>query len=173
MTEIEIKLPVGDVKEARKKILSLKAKLTRERHAEENVLYDFEDHRLIGKKQAVRLRRTGARGLLTFKDTPQPARSFKVRREFETSVTSPAQTARILKLLGLKEVFSYSKHRTVFVKGRLKIALDETRVGNFIELEGERHEITRFAEALGFERADFIKTDYVTMIREKDKDRTD
>ncbi len=171
MTEIEIKLPVGDAREARAKILSLKARLTRERHAEENVLYDFEDLRLIGKKQAVRLRRTGQKGFLTFKDTPRQARSFKIRREFETALSSPAQAAKILKSLGLKAVFSYRKHRTLFVKGRLRIALDETSIGNFVELEGEQHEIARFAEAMGFERGDFIKADYVTLIKEKEKER--
>ena len=41
-------------------------------------------------------------------------------------------------------------------KSRLTICIDETAVGNFIELEGERHEIVRFAKALGYGRADFI-----------------
>ena len=51
-------------------------------------------------------------------------------------------------------------------KSRLTITIDETAVGNFIELEGERHEITRFARSLGFGRADFITRSYIDLIRE-------
>jgi len=165
MTETEVKLPISDLKEARRKIMSLGARLLRERHAEENFLYDFEDGRLAGKNEAIRLRKTGRKGLLTFKDAPLNSRSFKVRREFETALASPGQARKILKALGLKPAFSYRKFRTVFIKGKLKITLDETKAGNFAELEGERHEIVRFAEALGFKRSDFIKADYVALIK--------
>jgi len=164
MTEIEVKIRIDDPKAVREKVLGLGAVVARERHLEEDALFDFEPPALRPKRQALRLRRAGRRATLTFKGEPQKSRSFKVREEFETQVRDPRGLLKILKALGLRETFAYRKHRTVLRKSRLTIAIDETPVGSFIELEGERHEITRFARALGFKRADFITLSYVEMI---------
>jgi adenylate cyclase class 2 len=164
MTEIEVKIRIDDPKAMRAKILSLGTAVARERHLEKNVLYDFDPPRLRPGRRALRLRTTGRRATLTFKGEPQKSRSFKVREEFETQVQDPRQLRLILKALGLREAVSYCKHRTVFRKARLTVCLDETPVGDYLELEGERHEIVRFARALGFGRADFITRSYVEMI---------
>jgi len=166
MTEIEVKIRIDDPKAVREKIVGLGAVVTRERHLEENALFDFDPPALRAKRQALRLRRAGRRATLTFKGEPRRSRSFKVREEFETQVRDPRELRKILKALGLRETFAYRKHRTVLRKSRLTIAIDETPVGSFIELEGERHEITRFARALGFKRADFITRSYVEMMIE-------
>ncbi len=164
MTEIEVKIRIGDAQAAREKVLGLGAVISRDRHLEKNVLFDFASGALRDAHRALRLRTTGKRATLTFKGEPRKSRSFKVREEHETQVRDPRQARRILKALGLRETFAYEKRRTVFRKARLTIALDETAAGNFIELEGERHEIVRFARALGYKRADFITVDYVTLL---------
>jgi predicted adenylyl cyclase CyaB len=164
MTEIEVKIRIEDLKAVKEKLLGLGAVIARDRHLETNVLFDFAAGDLRAGRRALRLRTTGKRATLTFKGEPQKSRSFKVREEFETQVRDPKELRRILKALGLKETFAYAKHRTVFRKSRLTICIDETTVGDFLELEGERHEITRFARALGYGRADFITSDYVAMI---------
>jgi adenylate cyclase class 2 len=164
MTEIEVKIRVEDLKAVRAKVLGLGAAVVRERHLEENVLYDFDPPRLRQERRALRLRTAGRRATLTFKGQPRKSRSFKVREEFETQVHDPRQMRLILKALGLREAASYRKHRTVLRKARLTICLDETPVGDYLELEGERHEIVRFARALGFGRADFITLSYVDLI---------
>jgi adenylate cyclase class 2 len=94
-----------------------------------------------------------------------------VREEFESEVRKAPQLRKILKALGLQPIFQYRKRRTHLRKGRLKICLDETSVGNFIELEGKRNEIVKFAKVLGHSRADFITRDYVQMIRSAERDR--
>lgn len=165
MTEIEVKIRIDDPKALREKIIGLGAVVSRERHLEENALFDFDPPALRPKHQALRLRRAGRRATLTFKGQRQKSRSFKVREEFETQVHDPRGLRQILKGLGLRETFAYRKHRTVLRKSRLTITIDETPAGNFIELEGERHEITKFARALGYSRADFITRSYVDMIR--------
>ena len=164
MTEIEVKIRIGEPKAVRDKLLGLGAAVTRERHRESNTLFDFETGALQAGRRALRLRRAGRRATLTFKGEPRKSRSFKVREDFETQVRDPRGMRQILKRLGLRETFSYEKHRTVLRKGRLTIAIDETAAGNFLELEGERHEITKFARALGYGRADFITGSYVEMI---------
>ena len=169
MTEIEVKIRIDDPKTAREKVIGLGAVLVRDRHLETNGLFDFDPGTLHAGRRALRLRMAGKRATLTFKGEPRKSRSFKVREEFETQVRDPKAMRKILKALGLKETFSYKKHRTVLRKSRLTIAIDETTVGNFIELEGERHEITKFARALGYGRADFITRSYVGMIRDQEK----
>lgn len=164
MTEIEVKIRIQDPKAVREKLLGLGAAVSRERHRETNTLYDNAAGDLRAGRRALRLRAAGKRATLTFKGEPQKSRSFKVREEFETQVHDPKELRKILKALGLKETFAYTKHRTVFRKRRLTICIDETSVGNFLELEGERHEITRFARSLGFGRTDFITSSYVEMI---------
>ncbi|HPW18215.1 MAG TPA: class IV adenylate cyclase [Candidatus Aminicenantes bacterium] len=164
MIEIEVKLRVGEAKAARERVLALGAVVVRERHLERNVLFDFAAGTLREGRRALRLRTTGRRATLTFKGEPRKSRSFKVREEFETQVRDPGQARRILRALGLRETVAYEKRRTVFRKARLTVALDETAAGNFIELEGERHEIVRFAKALGFGRADFVTASYVDLL---------
>lgn len=164
MTEIEVKIRIADPASAREKVLKLGAAVSRERHLEKNVLYDFPSGALREARRALRLRMTGKRATLTFKGAPQRSRSFKVREEHETQVRDPRQARRILEALGLRPAFAYEKRRTVFRKARLTIAIDETAAGSFLELEGERHEIVRFARALGYKRADFITDDYVTLL---------
>jgi adenylate cyclase class 2 len=170
MIETEVKIRISDPKAVRDKVLALGAAVSRDRVLEENTLYDYPDGRLHAARRAIRLRRSGKRTTLTFKGPPQSSRSFKVREEFETGISDAGQMRKILKALGLRPSFTYRKHRTVLRQGRLVICLDETPVGAFLELEGKRHEIARFARRLGFTRADFIRTDYVELIiRDKEK----
>jgi adenylate cyclase class 2 len=164
MTETEVKIRIEDPKAMRERLLGLGAVVAREKHLETNILFDFAAGDLRAGRQALRLRKTGKRATLTFKGEPRKSRSFKVREEFETQVRDPRELRRILKALGLRETFAYEKQRTVLRKSRLTICIDETAVGNFLELEGETHEITRFARSLGYKRADFITRDYVEMI---------
>lgn len=164
MVETEVKLAVADPKHIREKLLAAGAVPERERLFEENVLYDTAGGDLKAAGAALRLRTVGKKSRVTFKGPTQKARSFKVREEYETGVHDGGQMRKILKSLGFRPVIRYAKHRTAFRKGRLKICLDETAAGVFLELEGRRHEIVRFARVLGYSRKDFITLDYVRLL---------
>ena len=164
MTETEAKIKIVDVKAFREKILKAGAVLVKERYLEKNTLYDFADASLRRKRQAVRIRTIGRKTFFTFKGTPQKSRKFKVREEFETEVKKGKALLKILRRLGLAPAFRYRKHRTVFRKGRLKICLDETQVGNYCELEGEKSDIVRFVKAIGAAKSELIKLDYIQLI---------
>ncbi|MEA2005622.1 MAG: class IV adenylate cyclase [Acidobacteriota bacterium] len=165
MTEIEVKIQIPDIHKAAEKVIAQGAQLKKERYYEENILYDLSDHSLIQRKQALRVRKIQKKYFLTFKGSPQKSRKFKIREEYETEVKNGKQLKIILKKLGFIPVFHYKKYRTVYIKGRLKICLDETCVGNFIEFEGEQHKIVEFASKLGYSRKDFIKSDYIQLIK--------
>lgn len=169
MVETEVKIRVKDLGAFRESVVKAGARLEKERAAEENTLYDFPSRRLFKKRSALRVRQSGKKTFLAFKGAPQKSRRFKVREEFEAEVKNAKHLRKILRALGLVRAFSYRKFRAVYRKGRLKICLDETTVGNFCELEGERGDIIKFAASLGFSRADLIKLDYVQLIQQKGK----
>ena len=166
MLEIEVKIRIGDPGEARRRLLAVGCALEKERAVEADIFYDFSDGGLAAKKSALRLRTLRRRAWLTLKGPIRKSRSFKIREEFESEVRDPAGFRKILKAIGLRPVFQYRKRRTSFHQGRLRISLDETVVGNYIELEGKRSDIVRFAKKLGYARKDFITRDYVRMIIE-------
>jgi len=165
MVETEVKIRIEDPEAIKSKLLSLGAVVTRGRHEEENTLYDFPSGSLRAAGRTLRVRAAGRTTTLTLKGPKQKSRSFKVRDEFETAVGNRGQLKKIVQGLGLKPSFAYGKRRTVLKKGRLTITIDETSVGNFLELEGRRHEIVRLARSLGYKRADFITAGYVELMK--------
>ena len=167
MVEIEAKIRVDDLDSLKEKIVKLDARLEKKRYSEENTLFDFSAQTLTKKRQALRLRTAGKKTFLTFKGPPEKSRKFKIRKEFETEVKNEKQIRKILKSLGFIPVFTYNKFRTVYRKKNLKICLDETSIGNFIELEGERNEIVKFTNALGISKKEFIKLDYIQLMKKE------
>lgn len=168
MLEIEVKIKIEHLAEVKEKILSLGATLIKERHEHDDTFYDFPSLELRRKHHALRVRKINKKTFLTFKGPEQQSRKFKIREEFETEVKNERHLRKILKSLGFQPVFQYSKFRTVFRNKRLTICLDETPVGNFLELEGQQSDIVKFAHKLDVSKEDFIKLDYVQLIqREK------
>lgn len=165
MLEIEIKIKIEDVKNLGEKILAQGATIHKERHLEENFLYDFSSKELYKKQHALRVRKTNKKCFFAFKGSQQKSRKFKIREEYETEVKNVQQLKKILSSLGLIRIFTYKKFRTVYRKKRLKICLDELSIGNFMEIEGQRSEIVKFAQALGFSKMDFIKQDYIQLLK--------
>jgi adenylate cyclase class 2 len=165
LVEVEVKLRVKDAAAMRQAILKSGAQLEKERLREENTLFDLPSGVLAKNRCALRLRRAGRKAFLTFKGAPQKSRRFKVREEHETEVKNEKAMRQILRGLGFAAAFRYTKSRTTFRKGRLRISLDETAAGDFLEIEGERSDIARYARALGFSSADMIKQDYVQILK--------
>jgi adenylate cyclase, class 2 len=166
MLETEIKVRIADPKLIRAKLLSLGAIVRHERHRESNVLFDFADGRLRAGGSAMRLRLSGRRAVLTFKGPALHSRRFKIREENETEVRNLRQARRILQGLGLRPVFRYTKIRTDLFLSKVAVSVDETALGFFLELEGERPAIARLAEKLDLPSADWITKSYAQMLVE-------
>ncbi len=169
MVEIEVKVRVNDAAAAHQAILSSGGTLEKDRYLEENTLFDLRSRHLTNKGSALRVRRTGRKVFLTFKGPAQKSRRFKVREEHETEVRDGKQLGRILRDLGYVTIFRYQKFRTAFRRGRLRIMLDETAAGCFLEFEGERSDIVKYARLLGFSSRDLIKKDYVQILKAQEK----
>ncbi len=170
--EIEVKLRLaGGAAEARRQIESCGGRCTRERVFEENVLYDGGSMRLAREGRLLRLRRLLPAGAgapsarLTLKEPPVHDQGrYKVRGEIETDVADPDALEQILGRLALEPVWRYQKYRTAFTAetpgGRAEVLLDETPIGNFIEIEGAPGAIDAFAQRLGYSTSDYITLSY-------------
>jgi predicted adenylyl cyclase CyaB len=167
VTEIEVKIRVNNLEKFKEKLSSTGAELIKARHREKNMLYDFPSGLLSSQQRALRLREENKKTYLTFKGPPKKSRKFKIREEYETEVKNTKQMKKILKELGFIPIFGYEKYKEVYRIKKLKICLDATSIGNYVELEGEQSHIVRFANSLGFSKKEFIKLDYIQLMKNK------
>jgi adenylate cyclase, class 2 len=187
--EIEIKLRVPNVSALRRRLKQLKARQISPRTHELNTLYDTPKKNLFRHGQIIRIRvehppsrssqnreasRTEAK--LTYKGPPQnksnqpPAldhskkkNRYKVKDEFEVEISDAQQMRLILSALGLRPSFRYEKFRTTYAlksQHNLKIEVDETPIGTFLELEGSPSAINRAAKLLGYAPSQYITQTY-------------
>lgn len=85
---------------------------------------------------------------------------LKVRQELETAAHSSATLLAILAALGYAPIFRHEKYREEYRADGAVIAIDETPIGTFVEIEGEAAAIERLAARLGFAASDYITESY-------------
>jgi adenylate cyclase, class 2 len=169
--EIEVKIPVADLPGTLAKLRKLGA-VSEGRVFERNTLYDTPGGDLRRSGRLLRLRTEApapARGLrggsskavITSK-VPALVRGsrYKEKLEREVQVRSAAKWPARLRALGFRPGFRYEKYRAAFRLASLHLDLDETPIGEFLELEGRPGEIDRAARALGFSPRDYIRGTY-------------
>jgi adenylate cyclase class 2 len=187
--EIEIKLRVQDVDALLSRLKRVRTREISPRTYESNTLYDTPQQNLRRSGKLIRIRieqrastfrnrppSDNAPAILTYKGPSLPSRKssktgrrsisrqyFKIKEEIEVTVAGATELAGILQALGLHPVFRYEKFRTTYalpgVRG-LKVELDETPVGIFLELEGQPEGIARGARLLGYDRTDYLIETY-------------
>jgi adenylate cyclase, class 2 len=157
--EREIKLRVTSADDARGRVRSLGATPFKGRRLQEDCLLDDDVGTLRDRRSVLRVRNEGGKGLLTFKGPLQPG-PMKLREERETIVADSETLVSILEELGLRIWFRYEKYREEFAADDALVAIDETPVGTFIEIEGSEAAIHRAASAMGFTPADYITDSY-------------
>lgn len=158
--EIEIKLPADDLDRLRERLRALGSHPTGDRHFESNDLYDRDGRELTTRGCALRLRKTDRGAVLTFKGPARFEDGAKKRVEHETAVSDPEATERILAGVGLIPRFRYEKWREDWALENCVIALDETPIGDFIEIEGEPTAIRRALQRLALDWSESIPYSY-------------
>jgi adenylate cyclase class 2 len=159
MIEREIKLLVHSVPDARAAIIKAGAAPLKCRRLQEDALFDTDDETLRRSGCALRIRIDSGRSLLTFKGPVQPG-SMKMREEHETVISDGEVLTHVLESLGMHVWFRYQKFREEFAAEDATIALDETPIGTFIEIEGGERAILSMTWALGRTPDDFILDSY-------------
>lgn len=131
---------------------------------EANTLYDTPDHQLRAKEMLLRLREVGNKFVITWKG-PKISGPHKNRPEIETTLGSAESMAQIFHQLGLDPVFRYEKYRTEFRRSGDPgvITVDETPIGDFLELEGPPAWLDETASLLGFSSPDYVLDSYVKL----------
>jgi adenylate cyclase, class 2 len=143
-------------------VLSAGATPLRGRRLQEDCLLDTDDEDLRRRRCVLRVRMESGKSLLTFKGPVQPS-IVKVREELETVAADGTLLLHILEELGFHVWFRYQKYREEFALDDVIVAIDETPVGTFVEIEGGEEHIHRTAAALGKTAKDYITDSYRTL----------
>lgn len=172
--ETEVKIRIPEIGQFQQKLQRCGFKLHAARQFESNSLFDTSDQALRRKGAILRLRQSAEKSVITWKG-PADQSPFKSRAEIETQVDSLDRMREILERLGFVQAFRYEKFRTEYVEiggpeaGVLTV--DETPIGNFMELEGSGEWIDQKAQELGFSRSDYILLSYGNLYLEECKRR--
>ena len=160
-TEIEIKLALPENLTAiRRSLRDLGFAISKKRVHEMNVVFDTAGATLRQAGKLIRIRQVAAHSILTYKGPPKPGK-HKSREELETCVPNARDFEEILGRLGYEATFRYEKFRTEYEQDDSGVVtLDETPIGNFLEIEGPSRWIDRTAKALGFAPPAYITKSY-------------
>ena len=170
MTETEIKLHWnGTAEEVRAFIERHGYTVSAPRTLESDQLFDSSAAALRQSDQILRLRKTVSpegktRALVTYKG-PATRDGYKSREEIEFDVSDPDTFTLVLHRLGYQPSFRYEKYRTQLrASGEPGlIAIDETPIGVYIELEGPQDWIDSTADRLGFPAIQFLTVSYASL----------
>jgi adenylate cyclase class 2 len=173
VTETEIKLRWdGTAQEARALIERRGYALSVPRTLESDQLFDLPSATLRQSDRILRLRKTTSpegtkRAMVTYKG-PATRDGYKSREEIEYDVSDPDTFTLVLHRLGYQPVFLYEKFRTQLRAAREPglIAIDETPIGIYLEIEGPPDWIDSTAARLGLPKAQFLTASYASLYRE-------
>ena len=157
--EREIKLCFDSPEAARAAVLAAGATPVRSRRLQEDCLLDSADDLLRRHRSVLRVRMESGKSLLTFKGPVQPS-AMKLREELETVVGDGTLIVKILEKLGFHVWFRYQKYREEFALDDVIVAVDETPVGTYVEIEGGERGITTTTVTLGRGATDYVLDSY-------------
>jgi adenylate cyclase class 2 len=171
LIEREVKLLFPAAAAARAAVMALGAMPAHGRRLQDDTLYDTPDATLRHKGCLIRLRTERwsdgpETTTLTVKGPAQPG-EMKIREEHETRIENGNVMQRAFDELGLRRWFRYQKYREEFSANGIVIAIDETPVGTYVELEGDAHAIHAMTTALGRSPADFIVDSYYRLFMKR------
>ena len=160
--ETEVKIRLSSAAGMAGRLTGAGLKLSVPRQFESNTLYDTASQDLRNQGMILRLREVGGKNIVTWKGPGTPGR-HKSRAELETKVESIETLGQILGHVGYIPSFRYEKFRTEFsdpANPAGTVTLDETPIGDFLELEGPGDWIDQTAKQLGFSEGDYVLESY-------------
>lgn len=160
--ETEVKFLIRDPAGLREKLISIGA-LSGGNIFETNIRFEDKDKNLIKNKSLLRLRKD-SKTTLTFKSPPPDKDSrFKMLRELEVEVSDFSTAVRIFESLGFIKEQIYEKWRETLVLGNTYFCIDKMPYGDFLEIEGNREEILKYASLLGLDWEERILLNYLEL----------
>ena len=170
--ETEVKIELADLQKVRDRLLQLGFRIRTPRAFEDNWIFDYPDRSLTRRRQLLRVRSFGDRAWITLKTPSRRSTRYKIRQELETELGDARVVRQLLRSLGFQPSFRYQKFRTVLEpetpsKKKLTVTVDETPIGNFLEIEGSARDILRLSAQLGYKPTDFIQDSYWQLFRKR------
>lgn len=164
--ENEVKFYVQDLARVEEHLGNMGAKLLHPRTHEFNLRFDTPKRRLTQSFQVLRLRQD-QHTYLTYKGPSDPLSEVSSRSEIEVEVNDFAAARRFLEALGYEVTITYEKFRTTYLYKTVELALDETPMSNFVEIEGENAAlIQKTAKELTFNWDARIKSSYLALFHQ-------
>jgi adenylate cyclase, class 2 len=162
--ENEVKVAVPDLAALEHRLRAAGFAVVRPRVLESNVIYDTPDGGMRARGELIRIREAGGDPVFTYKG-PATVGRHKEREELELNVSDAAQMDRILRRLGFVPRFRYEKFRTEWARPGDEgiLMVDETPIGNYMEIEGPGDWIDRLAPELGYSDADYLNLSYARL----------
>ena len=142
-TELEVKFYLSDLQRLEKKLSGI-GELRAERVHEVNLRLDTPDHALLSTGRLLRLRQD-SRYRLTYKGPGSQQGGARLRQELEVGLSDFDTTLHLFEALGYTVVLMYEKYRTTYQQGQVEVVVDETPIGDFLEIEGPDGESIRQA----------------------------
>lgn len=166
--EIEIKLPVEDPERTRRLLRRLGFRCAQRRAFESNLVWDNPQGALRRGGVLLRLRQTGRRrAQLTLKGPRVAVKEFRIRPEREFQLRSFESAELLLRQMGYHPVFRYEKFRAVYQRARDRgaglVFVDETPIGNYLELEGAKNWIRQVTRELGYRPTQALTSSYAEL----------
>lgn len=163
--EQEIKARLDDRRGLAERLRALGAVVDRPRAFESNELWDTPAGDLRASGRVLRIRRWGDDSILTVKGPAVIENGLKSRPEEEVRVDDARRLAHLVELLGYVRVFRYEKFRESWRFGDVEVVLDETPLGDFVEVEGEGEAVRRAFDRLGLPAAAVVESSYANLWR--------
>jgi adenylate cyclase class 2 len=161
--ETEVKIKIEDPAGFSRRMTALKPEILSARHFEDNVLFDFPDQKLSFNRCLLRVRLTENQSLLTFKGPARQEGIFKTREELETELDNGAAMLQVLSRIGMRVCFQYQKYRQEYGLDGVRVAIDETPIGNYVEFEGSEEAIRNLARKMGILESQFLRSSYYSL----------
>lgn len=138
MYEVEVKVP-ADLAQVRGRLEALDAG-ARGRVAQVDIYFDHPGRSFAETDEALRVRRTDDRSVVTYKG-PKVDPASKTRREIEVAVDDADATEALLRAVGFEPADEVRKVREQYAYGGYTVSLDDVDgLGGFVEVETEGDE---------------------------------
>lgn len=158
-----MKFPAPGLDALRRRLAELAGALRSPLCLEENWVLDDAARRLALQGVLLRVRRSGTTALLTFKGRARLTNGVKSREELECGVDDAGCMLELLSRLGFVPVRRYQKRRETWSLGEAVVALDETPMGAFVEIEGPPEALASTAVALGLDPGQAVTGTYLEL----------
>jgi len=135
MLEVELKVKVPSLNPVREELRNKGAEFLGRVH-EHDIFFNAPDRDFAITDEAVRIRYTDSRAVVTYKGPKRKEYGLKAREELNIAVESGEAFATLLLRLGFRQTLEVNKWRETYRLGNASVSLDDVEgLGTFAEIE--------------------------------------